>query len=65
MDLGADEAHFGGDAELCADFLRAMKDRAPSRAPLAAGIASALACLWARESADRRVFCEVRMPEAA
>ncbi|HEY64768.1 MAG TPA: Gfo/Idh/MocA family oxidoreductase [Caldilineae bacterium] len=55
--------HFGGDRELCYDFLMAMRDRRPSRSPLSAGILSALTCLWARESANTRQVCEIRMPE--
>lgn len=55
-------SHFGGDRELCLDFLRAMRDHKPSRSPIEAGILSALTCLWARESADTRRFCNVVMP---
>jgi len=54
--------HFGGDRELVFDFLMAMKERRPSRSPLSAGIISALTCLWARESAEKRQFFEVKMP---
>ncbi len=54
--------HFGGDRELCLDFLRAMRDGTPSRSPLSAGIVSALTCLWARESAAKRQYCDVVMP---
>ena len=57
-----DMPHFGGDRELCLDFLRAMRDGTPSRSPLEAGILSALTCLWARESAETRRFCTVEMP---
>jgi predicted dehydrogenase len=60
--MAGDDAHFGGDDVLCQEFAGAMRRKAASRAPLAAGIHSALTCLWARESADRRVFCEVRLP---
>jgi predicted dehydrogenase len=63
IDFTGDMSHFGGDRELCYDFLMAMRDRQPSRSPLEAGILSALTCLWARESADTRQFCEVRFPE--
>jgi len=62
VDFTGEMPHFGGDRELCLDFLRAMRDGAPSRSPLAAGILSALTCLWARESARTRRFCEVVMP---
>ncbi|NPV07007.1 MAG: Gfo/Idh/MocA family oxidoreductase [Anaerolineae bacterium] len=57
-----DMSHFGGDRELCLDFLRAMRDGAPSRSPMEAGILSALTCLWARESAETHRYCEVVMP---
>ncbi|MCD6302775.1 MAG: Gfo/Idh/MocA family oxidoreductase [Anaerolineae bacterium] len=56
--------HFGGDRELCLDFLRAMRDGTPSRSPIEAGIQSALTCLWARESAEKRRYCNVVMPTA-
>jgi len=56
-------SHFGGDRELCYDFLMAMKERRPSRTPIEAGILSALTCLWARESAERRQFFEIKMPQ--
>lgn len=62
IDFTGEMPHFGGDRELCLDFLRAMRDRVPSRSPLEAGILSALTCLWARESARTRRFCEVVMP---
>jgi hypothetical protein len=62
IDLTGAEEHFGGDAELCKDFLAALKTRTVSRTPLTTGINSALTCLWARESAERRVFCDVVMP---
>ncbi|MHB0875020.1 MAG: Gfo/Idh/MocA family protein [Anaerolineae bacterium] len=58
-----DMSHFGGDRELCLDFLRAMRDHAPSRSPISAGVLSALTCLWARESAESRRYCDVVMPE--
>jgi predicted dehydrogenase len=56
-------SHFGGDRELAYDFLMAMREGRQSRAPISAGILSALTCLWARESAETRQFCEVKMPE--
>jgi len=65
IDFTGDMPHFGGDRELCYDFLMALRDRTPSRSPLAAGILSALTCLWARESAQTRQFCTVQMPEVA
>lgn len=61
--FGEGMSHFGGDRELCWDFVRAMRDRAPSRSPLSAGILSVLTCLWARESAETRRYCDVAMPE--
>lgn len=63
IDFTGEMPHFGGDRELCLDFLRAMRDGAPSRSPLSAGIVSALTCLWARESARTRRFCQVVMPD--
>lgn len=62
IDLTGAEEHFGGDAELCKDFLSALKTGAAGRSPLAAGINSALTCLWARESANQRQFFDVVMP---
>ena len=64
IDFSGDMPHFGGDRELSFDFLMAMRDRRPSRSPIAAGILSALTCLWARESANNRQGYEVVMPEA-
>ncbi|HUT18215.1 MAG TPA: Gfo/Idh/MocA family oxidoreductase, partial [Anaerolineae bacterium] len=63
IDFSGNMPHFGGDRELCLDFLRAMRDGTPSRSPLAAGILSALTCLWARESAETQRFCAVQMPD--
>lgn len=62
IDFSGGMSHFGGDRELCYDFLMAMRDGRPSRTPIEAGILSALTCLRARESAVNRVFCEVNMP---
>ncbi|MCE5257716.1 MAG: Gfo/Idh/MocA family oxidoreductase [Chloroflexi bacterium] len=56
-----DMPHFGGDRELCYDFLMAMRDGTSSRSPIEAGIQSALTCLWARESAETRRYCDVMM----
>jgi predicted dehydrogenase len=61
-DFTGDSAHFGGDHELIYDFLMGMRDGKPSRAPLEAGILSALTCLYARQSCETRQFCEIRMP---
>ncbi|HRU04297.1 MAG TPA: Gfo/Idh/MocA family oxidoreductase [Candidatus Brocadiia bacterium] len=55
-------SHFGGDRELAYDFLMAMKERRPTRTPIAAGVLSALTCLCARQSAETRRFVEVKMP---
>jgi len=54
-------AHFGGDRELCRDFLLAMKEGKPSRTPISAGIVSALTCLMARESAETGTFRQVSL----
>ena len=62
IDFTGEMPHFGGDRELCLDFLRAMRDRQPSRSPIEEGILSALTCLWARESAETRRYCDVVMP---
>ncbi|MHB1296028.1 MAG: Gfo/Idh/MocA family protein [Anaerolineae bacterium] len=62
IDFSGSMPHFGGDRELSLDFLRAMRDGAPSRSPIEAGILSALTCLWARESAETRRYCDVVMP---
>ncbi|MHB0856780.1 MAG: Gfo/Idh/MocA family protein [Anaerolineae bacterium] len=62
IDFSGNMPHFGGDRELGLDFLRAMRDGTPSRSPIDAGILSALTCLWARESAESRRFCDVVMP---
>lgn len=56
-------SHFGGDRELCLDFLRAMRDGTHSRSPISAGILSALTCLWARESSESGRYCQVVMPQ--
>ncbi|PJB65584.1 MAG: oxidoreductase [Armatimonadetes bacterium CG_4_9_14_3_um_filter_66_14] len=63
IDFTGNMPHFGGDRELCFDFLLAMKEGRPSRSPIEAGILSALTCLWARESAETRKFCEIVMPQ--
>ena len=56
---GADE-HFGGDSVLATNFVAMVKDRAPSSAPLAMGLASVYACLAAKESAETGKFLDVR-----
>jgi len=62
IDMAGDEAHFGGDPELCREFAAIMKGKKDSRSPLRAGIASALTGLCAIESAEKRRFCEVKLP---
>ncbi len=64
LDFSGGMSHFGGDRELCYDFLLAMLDGKPSRTPIEAGIMSALTCLYARKSAEERVFCEVKLPQS-
>jgi len=54
--------HFGGDRELALDFVRALRDHQQSRSTIQDGIVSALTCLWARESAATRRYCDVVMP---
>ena len=63
IDFKGNMPHFGGDRELCFDFLMAMRDGQASRSPIEAGILSALTCLWAREAADTHQVCEVKMPD--
>ena len=53
--------HFGGDTELCYDFLQIVQGKGNSRSPIEAGIMSALTCVKARESEAERKFCEVVM----
>lgn len=62
IDFSGDMPHFGGDRELCYDFLMAMRDGTASRTPIEAGILSALTCLRARESASTRSVCAIEMP---
>ena len=54
-------SHGGGDMQLALDFLRIMTGSGHSRAPIEAGIISALTCVKARESAATRTFQEVAM----
>ncbi|MBN1352313.1 Gfo/Idh/MocA family oxidoreductase [candidate division KSB1 bacterium] len=62
IDFSGGMSHFGGDIELCHDFLLLMQGKTQSRTPISAGITSALTCLWARESVEKRKFCEIVMP---
>jgi predicted dehydrogenase len=59
--LPGGEAHFGGDAVLCRNFLEVLRGKGPSRTPIGAGIESALTCLKARESCATRRFLEVKL----
>ena len=54
-------SHYGGDKELVFDFLQTIKTGIRSRTDLIAGngIQSTLACLCARESADKRQFIKI------
>ena len=56
-------SHFGGDRELCYDFVMAMAEGRPTRTPVSAGILSALTCLCAKQSAETRQFVDVKMPD--
>jgi hypothetical protein len=47
--------HGGGDEQLAANFVEVVHGRAPSRAPLSAGLLSAAMCLAARQAADSGV----------
>ncbi len=53
--------HFGGDKELCYDFLQIAQGKSISRSPIEAGIISALTCLKARESAETHQFCDITL----
>jgi predicted dehydrogenase len=53
-------SHFGGDDELCRDFLNLIHHRTPSRTPIQTGIQSVYACLAAKESAETERFVTVR-----
>lgn len=62
IDFGSGMSHFGGDRELCYDFLMAMAEDRPTRSDIQAGITSALTCLWAKESSAKRQAFDVKMP---
>lgn len=62
IELTGDEAHFGGDAVLCRNFLEVVRGAGPTRTPVSAGIESALTCLHARASAETRTFRDVVLP---
>ncbi len=61
IDFAGDMPHFGGDRELCWDWLLAMRDGKPSRSPMSAGIQSALTCLWAKRAAEERQVFQVEL----
>lgn len=52
--------HYGGDKVLCENFIEVMKGAGKSKAPLEAGIQSALMCLYAKESAKTNQFYEIK-----
>ena len=52
-------SHGGGDVVLAHNFLKIIKDGAPSVSPLSAGILSVLMCLKAKESALTHTFQEI------
>ncbi len=53
-------SHFGGDDELCRDFLNLIHGRGPSRTPIETGLQSVYACLAAKESAETERYVTVR-----
>ncbi|MBE6555037.1 MAG: Gfo/Idh/MocA family oxidoreductase [Ruminococcaceae bacterium] len=57
---GTSGSHFGGDANLCENFLAVMTGKARSIAPLHEGILSASMCLAARRSSEEHVFVDIR-----
>lgn len=59
IDFTGDMPHFGGDRELCWDWLLAMRDGKPSRSSIRDGIASARLCLWAKRAAEERQVFQV------
>lgn len=58
-----DAGHFGGDTELCRDWLFVMLEKMKSRSPLKTGLESTLTCLWARKSAMDQKFYQVSWPK--
>ena len=58
---GQGASHFGGDIELCRDFLGLINGRIrESRTPITMGIASVYSCLACKQSAETGEFVEVR-----
>jgi len=51
--------HHGGDAELCADFIKVLTGSGTSRATLKEGLESAQLCLLAKDSCQTQAFQEV------
>jgi hypothetical protein len=57
------DGHGGGDTELVRDLLAVMRGKGKSRAPISAGIMSALMCLKARKSCETRKFQKIDVKE--
>ena len=60
----AGNAHGGGDTVLAENFVKVIREDAPSVAPLGAGLMSALMSVRAKESAETRTFQEIAFPGA-
>ncbi len=58
-----DGGHGGGDEVLCYNFINIMRGKETSKAPLDAGILSALMCVRARESAETETFRRIAFQE--
>ncbi|MEG0722181.1 MAG: Gfo/Idh/MocA family oxidoreductase [Lachnospiraceae bacterium] len=56
-----DGGHGGGDIVLADNFVNVMKKKEESKTTLDLGILSALMCLKAKESANRDVFCDIKL----
>ncbi|MGI2294078.1 Gfo/Idh/MocA family protein [Paenibacillus sp. GXUN7292] len=57
--FGAGDGHFGGDANLAANFIGVMKGKENSISTLQEGLRSALLCLKAKESAQTKNYQEI------
>ncbi|HEY3415832.1 MAG TPA: Gfo/Idh/MocA family oxidoreductase [Armatimonadota bacterium] len=57
---GEGVSHFGGDHELCRDFLNIIRGKGTSRTDIWMGIQSVYACLAAKESAEEGRYMQVR-----
>jgi hypothetical protein len=55
--------HFGGDTNLCRNFVDVMRGKAHSKSPLDAGIISALMCIKSIDSAANNTFQEIEWPD--